>query len=101
MTLVKLRHAARAIILDDDDRILLCRFAFPHPIVPAKNKVVWAQKWTKKQIARGRAQEARAKERYYDETQPPVAGAETLSASPLARTKPKESLWEKIKNLFS
>ncbi len=66
-----------------------------------KNKVVWAQKWTKKQIARGRAQEARAKERYYDETQPPVAGAEALSASPLARTKPKESLWEKIKNLFS
>src|SRR2546423_2324645 len=42
MTLVKLRHAARAIILDDDDRILLCGFAFPHPIVPAKNKVVWA-----------------------------------------------------------
>jgi 8-oxo-dGTP diphosphatase len=38
MTLVNLRHAARAIVLDDDDRILLCRFAFPHP----KDKVVWA-----------------------------------------------------------
>ena len=66
-----------------------------------KNKVVWVPKWTKKQIARGRTQEAREKERYYAETQPPVAAAETLSASPLARTKPKESLWQKIKNLFS
>ena len=60
----------------------------------------WAPKWTKKQIARGRAQEARAKERYYDETQTPVAAAEMLSASPLARAKPKESLWQKIKSLF-
>jgi hypothetical protein len=33
-----------------------------------KNKVVWAQKWTKKQIARGRVQEARAKEKYYGES---------------------------------
>jgi hypothetical protein len=65
-----------------------------------KNKVVWVPKWTKTQIARGRAQDARAKKRYYDETQTPVA-AETLSASPLARTKPKKSLWQKIKNVFS
>src|SRR5258708_36807684 len=42
MTLVNLRHAVRAIILDGDHRILLCRFAFPHPIVPTKAKVVWA-----------------------------------------------------------
>jgi len=66
-----------------------------------ENKVVWVPKWTGKQIAGGRAQEAREKERYYAETQPPVAAGETLSASPLARTKPKESLWQKIKNLFS
>jgi hypothetical protein len=66
-----------------------------------KNRVIWAPKWTKKQIARGRAQEAREKERYYAETRSPVAAAETLSASPLARTKPKESLWQKVKNVFS
>jgi hypothetical protein len=66
-----------------------------------KSRAVWASKWTEKQIAQGRAQEGRAKERYYAEMQPPEAAAQTLSASPLARTKPKESLWQKIKNLFS
>ena len=37
-----LRLSARAIILDQDDRILLCRFVFPHPAVPGPTKVVWA-----------------------------------------------------------
>jgi|SRR5882757_6227950 len=38
----KLRAAVRAIILDEDDRVLLCRFVFPHPAVPSGAKVVWA-----------------------------------------------------------
>jgi ADP-ribose pyrophosphatase YjhB (NUDIX family) len=42
VTSVKLRHSARAIILDEHDRILLCRFGFPHPAVPADATVVWA-----------------------------------------------------------
>jgi len=33
-----------------------------------KNKVAWAPKWTDKQIARGRAREARAREKYYADT---------------------------------
>ncbi|MGK5682689.1 NUDIX domain-containing protein [Actinoplanes sp. URMC 104] len=37
-----LRHAVRAIILDEDDRILLCRFDSPHPAVPEQAKAVWA-----------------------------------------------------------
>ncbi|MGC4807839.1 NUDIX domain-containing protein [Micromonospora sp. DT233] len=37
-----LRRSVRAIILDEDDRILLCRFVFPHPVVPQQAKVVWA-----------------------------------------------------------
>ncbi|MEH0973810.1 NUDIX domain-containing protein [Micromonospora sp. CPCC 205546] len=37
-----LRHSVRAIILDEDDRILLCRLVFPHPVVPAQAKAVWA-----------------------------------------------------------
>ena len=41
MTL-NLRQAVRAIILDEEDRILLCRFAFPHPAVPTEADVVWA-----------------------------------------------------------
>ena len=37
-----LRTAARAILLDDEDRILLCRFVAPHPAVPAGAPAVWA-----------------------------------------------------------
>ncbi|MFI5938434.1 NUDIX hydrolase [Actinoplanes sp. NPDC051494] len=36
------RHAVRAIILDEDDRILLCRFVPPHPAVPEQATAVWA-----------------------------------------------------------
>ena len=39
---LNLRSSARAIILDEDDRILLCRFVFPHPAVPRQAKAVWA-----------------------------------------------------------
>jgi 8-oxo-dGTP diphosphatase len=35
MTTVNLRHSARAVILDQDDRIMLCRFAAPHQEVVA------------------------------------------------------------------
>jgi 8-oxo-dGTP diphosphatase len=42
MTTVNLRHSARAVILDENDRMLLCRFARPHPAVPAGARIVWA-----------------------------------------------------------
>ena len=38
---LNLRPSARAIILDEDDRILLCRFVYPHPAVPGPAKAVW------------------------------------------------------------
>jgi 8-oxo-dGTP pyrophosphatase MutT (NUDIX family) len=38
----RLRHAVRAIILAEDDSVLLCRFSFPHPAVPTGATVVWA-----------------------------------------------------------
>jgi 8-oxo-dGTP diphosphatase len=38
----RLRRAVRAVILADDDRILLCRFTFPHPAVPTGATGVWA-----------------------------------------------------------
>ncbi|MEV0223951.1 NUDIX domain-containing protein [Streptomyces sp. NPDC050704] len=38
MPSVNLRHSVRAIILDEDDRILLCRFEIPEPA----GTVVWA-----------------------------------------------------------
>jgi len=40
--MVNLRRSARAVILDENDRILLCRFVPPHPAVPASARVVWA-----------------------------------------------------------
>jgi hypothetical protein len=36
------RRSVRAIVLDEEDRILLCRFVFPHPAVPGEAKGVWA-----------------------------------------------------------
>jgi 8-oxo-dGTP diphosphatase len=38
----RLRRAVRAIILAEDDRVLLCRFGLPHPAVPAGAAGVWA-----------------------------------------------------------
>jgi 8-oxo-dGTP diphosphatase len=38
----RLRRAVRAVILADDDRVLLCRFSFPHPAVPTGAPGVWA-----------------------------------------------------------
>jgi ADP-ribose pyrophosphatase YjhB (NUDIX family) len=37
-----LRRSVRAIVLDEDDRILLCRFVSPHPAVPGQAAGVWA-----------------------------------------------------------
>jgi 8-oxo-dGTP pyrophosphatase MutT (NUDIX family) len=37
-----LRTSARAIILDADDRVQLCRLVFPHPAVPNGAQAVWA-----------------------------------------------------------
>jgi ADP-ribose pyrophosphatase YjhB (NUDIX family) len=39
---LNLRASVRAIILDEDDRVLLCRLVLPHPVVPNGAKVVWA-----------------------------------------------------------
>lgn len=42
MTDLRFRMAVRAVILDDDDRVLLCRFSAPHPAVPDGAEGVWA-----------------------------------------------------------
>ncbi len=38
----RMRHSARAIVLDEQNRVLLCRFGIPHPAVPNGTTVVWA-----------------------------------------------------------
>jgi hypothetical protein len=40
---LNLRASARAIILDEDGHVLLCRFVFPHPAVPNGAPAVWAE----------------------------------------------------------
>ncbi|WP_199509479.1 NUDIX domain-containing protein [Nucisporomicrobium flavum] len=37
-----LRRSVRAIIVDEQERVLLCRFVFPHPVVPRQVTAVWA-----------------------------------------------------------
>ena len=66
-----------------------------------KNKALWARKWTGKQIAKGREQEAQAKERYYAGTEPPIGTVETLGASTLATTKRKASRRPKTRKPFA
>jgi ADP-ribose pyrophosphatase YjhB (NUDIX family) len=39
---LNLRASVRAIILDEDDQVLLCRFVFPHPATPNRTQAVWA-----------------------------------------------------------
>jgi hypothetical protein len=51
------------------------------------NKVVWAPRWTEKQIAKGRAREARAREAYYIDNQQPIAEQPSPPASAKARAK--------------
>jgi hypothetical protein len=66
------------------------------------NQVVWAPKWTKKQIGKGRAQEARSRQRYYGRTsRNRDVPQTTTSAVPLAGANAKESLWQKISKWFS
>lgn len=66
-----------------------------------KNKVIWVPKWTKKQITKGRQKEARAKERYYSESQFPSATAENNGASPSSTSTRKTKMWQTIKKWFS
>lgn len=40
--MLRLRRSVRAVIVDEDDRVLLCRFVAPHPAVPADATGVWA-----------------------------------------------------------
>src|SRR5580704_10957579 len=42
MPALNLRPADRAVVLDENGSILLCRFAFPHPAVPDRTTAVWA-----------------------------------------------------------
>ena len=65
-----------------------------------RNTLVWAPQWTKKQIARGRAAEVKAKERHYANSQIPAMDGEAPSPNSAAG-KLRKNLWQKITRLFS
>lgn len=68
-----------------------------------KNKVVWAPQWSQEQIARGRKQEAMARELYFSGASSANNSAQE-ERSPVAEpatAKPRESLWQRIKRWFS
>lgn len=50
-----------------------------------KNKVAWAPKWTDKQIAKGRSQEARKRKKYYSDTRTDAGTANTPNISRRAK----------------
>jgi hypothetical protein len=60
------------------------------------SQVIWAPKWSKRQIERGRAQETKARERYYADAQNPMDTVETPIASPPVKPKAKKSLSHKV-----
>jgi hypothetical protein len=66
-----------------------------------KSRVAWAPTWTKKQIARGRAHEAREKGKYYLSAQAPSPAEETPNPSPPTSPKPTQNPWQRIKKWFS
>jgi hypothetical protein len=62
-----------------------------------KNKVIWARKWTKKQIASGREQESWAKQEYYAAALADVAAVESPSAVPPENRKAKRTPRSRVK----
>ena len=64
------------------------------------SRVVWVPRWTKVQIERGRAAEARARDRYYANRPRQVTPEVGASTTPVGKN-PRESLWQKIKRWFS
>jgi len=61
------------------------------------NKVVWAPKWSKEQITRGRTYEAMARAKYFETAEQAPCPVGTAPAP----VKKKESLWQRIKRWFS
>jgi hypothetical protein len=66
-----------------------------------RNKVVWASPWTPEQVAKGRAQEARARDEYFNNVQSTAGREEPAGGEPHVVQTPTGGLWRKIKGWFS
>jgi hypothetical protein len=66
-----------------------------------RNKVIWAPRWSRREVEQGRAQDRLAKERYFQ-----AGGEVSLNDAPEGVEKPEQGrgisgLWAKLKNLWS
>lgn len=62
-----------------------------------RNRVQWAPQWSKERIQAGRAHDAEAKRRYYNQPDSPAAPKPIPAPQPA----PKRSLWDKVKAWWS
>lgn len=65
-----------------------------------KNKVVWMPKWSKDQIARGRAWEAYEKERYFETQAIETACEARPTTTDSGQSKPRMNWWQRLKSWF-
>jgi hypothetical protein len=63
------------------------------------NKVEWAQQWSQKEINAGRAHDALAKKKYFDNTK--TAHDAIVGTVGARAVKSQESFWRKLKKWFS
>ena len=66
-----------------------------------RNKVVWARRWSQKEIEAGRADDRSAKDRYFDGSKTQFAGDGETSAETFGENKLEESFWRKLKSWLS
>jgi hypothetical protein len=66
-----------------------------------RNKVVWARRWSQKEIEVGRAHDRLAKKSYFDSTEAPIASDRETSVDRSGESKPAESFWRKLKRWWS
>ncbi len=63
------------------------------------NRVIWAPRWSQKEISAARAYDSMAKQRYFDSTK--ISAVHDASARGPGQGKPKGTLWQKLKNWLS
>jgi hypothetical protein len=66
-----------------------------------RNSVVWARRWSRKEIEDGRAHDQLAKESYFDSSDAPIESDRGRSVEIPGESKPEESLLRKLKRWLS
>lgn len=65
------------------------------------NRVIWAPRWSQKEITAGRAYDALIKRRYFRDTEAPLVHDSMTGVGAPAETKSEETFWMKLKRWLS